>query len=119
TNDMFFQLNQRVEGTVQEGFQNTGDPRVPVQNTGSNGADNVTPRFDQRKYPDQFTPMPMGTWQEARLIEAEALLRQGQTAPAILLINAVRAEGETVGVPLDLCNPDAMAELRMERTQQL
>jgi len=119
TNDMFFQLNQRVEGTVQEEFRATGDPRVPVQNTGRMGADNVTPRFDQRKYADQFTPMPMGTWQEARLVEAEALIRQGQPGPAVALLNAVRAAATLDPLPGDLDAAAAMTALRTERKMEL
>lgn len=119
TNDMYFQLNQRVEGTVQQEFQNTGDPRVPVANTGRNGADNVTPRFDQRKYQDQFTPMPMGSWQEARLIEAEVLVRQEQPEPAVALMNQVRAAAGLAPLDASLGVDEAMAALRHERKMEL
>ena len=119
TNDMFFQLNQRVEGTVAPPFQTTGDPRVPVDNTGEMGADNVTPRFDQLKYPDEFTPMPMGTWQEARLIQAEALIRAGTTPPGVELLNAVRAAAGLPGLNTAMSNADAMTALRTERKLQL
>lgn len=119
TNDMYFQLNQRVEGTVGPAFQATGDPRVPVQNTGLKGADNVTPRFDQRKYPDQFTPMPMGTWQEARLIQAEAAIRNGQTATGVGLLNQVRAAAELPDLDTGMSNADAMTALRHERKMEL
>jgi hypothetical protein len=119
TNDMFFQLNQRVEGTVAEPFQNTGDPRVPVENTGKKGADNVTPRFDQRKYPDQFTPMPMGTWQEARLIEAEVAIRAGQTGPGVTLMNQDRAAAKLPDLSTSMSNAEAMTALRNERKMEL
>ncbi len=119
TNDMWFQINRRVEGTIQEPFQNTGDPRVPVVNTGKKGADNVTPRFDQMKYPDQFTPMPMGTWQEARLIQAEAAIRATQTAAGVGFLNQVRAAAELPALNTSMSNADAMTALRTERRMQL
>lgn len=119
TNDMFFQLNQRVEGTVDPAFQDTGDPRVPVRNTGLKGADNVTPRFDQMKYPDQFTPMPMGTWQEARLIQAEAAIRAGQTGAGVILLDQVRAAAGLPALGTGMSNADAMTALRTERKMEL
>src|SRR5690606_25635640 len=119
TNDMYFQLNQRVEGTVGDAFQNTGDPRVPVLNTGLKGADNVTARWDQKKYPDQFTPMPMGTWQEARLIEAEAAIRAGQTPAGVGLLNEVRAAAELPALNTAMPNADALTALRSERKLEL
>ncbi|HEY0970758.1 MAG TPA: RagB/SusD family nutrient uptake outer membrane protein [Gemmatimonadales bacterium] len=119
TNNMFFQLNQRVEGTVEEPFRATGDPRVPVDNTGKKGADNVTPRFDQKKYPDEFTPMPMGTWQEARLIQAEDLIRKGQTASGVELLNDVRAAAGLPALDMGMSNADAMTALKTERKMEL
>jgi hypothetical protein len=119
TNDLYFQLNRRVEGTVAPPFQATGDPRVPVENTGEMGADNVTPRFDQRKYPDEFTPMPMGTWQEARLIQAEALIRANQSPAGVALLNQVRAAAGLPELDTAMSHADAMTALRTERKMQL
>jgi hypothetical protein len=117
-NNMVFQMNQRVEGTVQEPFQNTGDPRVPVKNTGLKGADNVTPRFDQMKF-GRYENMPMGKWQEARLIEAEILLGQGDVAGAVALMDAVRAAAELAPLAADLTAEQATAALRQERMYEL
>ncbi|MHB1224168.1 MAG: RagB/SusD family nutrient uptake outer membrane protein [Gemmatimonadaceae bacterium] len=119
TNNMWFQINRRVEGTVQEPFQNTGDPRVPVMNTGKKGADNVTPRFDQMKYQDEFTPMPMGTWEEARLIQAEAAIRAGQTPVGVGFLNEVRAAVQLPALSTTMSNADAMTALRTERKMEL
>ncbi len=119
TNGMWFQINRRVEGTVQEPFQNTGDPRVPVLNTGKKGADNVTPRFDQTKYPTEFVPMPLGTWQEARLIQAEAAIRANQTAVGVGFLNQVRAAVELPALDVSMSNADAMMAMRTERKLQL
>lgn len=116
---MWSSLNRRVEATIQEPFQNTGDPRVPVVNTGKKGADNVTPRFDQMKYPDQFTPISMGTWQEARLIQAEAAIRANQTAVGVGFLNQVRAAVELPALDVSMSNADAMTAMRTERKLQL
>ena len=47
-------------------------------------------RFRQDKYPELDSPLPFVTWQEMVLIQAEAALRDGQTGPALDLVNAVR-----------------------------
>ena len=47
-------------------------------------------RFRQDKYSRPASPLPLVTWQEMALIEAEAALRGGQTDPALDLVNAVR-----------------------------
>lgn len=114
SNGMVFQLNQRVEGTVQEPFRATGDPRVPVLDTGEKGADNLTPRWDQLKY-GRYENMVLGKWQEARLIEAEVLLGQGQVAPAVELMNQVRAAVDLEPLSISMSPAEAQAALRQER----
>lgn len=47
-------------------------------------------RFRQDKYPELDSPLPFVTWQEMVLIQAEAALRDGQTGPALNLVNTVR-----------------------------
>ncbi|HET7275193.1 MAG TPA: RagB/SusD family nutrient uptake outer membrane protein [Longimicrobiaceae bacterium] len=118
SNDMVFQTNQRVEATVQEPFRETGDPRVPVEDTGEKGADNLTPRWDQMKY-GRYENMVLGKWQEARLIEAEVLLSQGQVEPAIVLMNEVRAAAGLEALSTTLSAAEAQAALRQERKYEL
>ncbi len=118
TNDMVYQLNYRVEATIQDPYHEMDDPRVPVEDTGLKGADNLTPRWDQQKL-DRYGNMPMGTWQEARLIEAEALLEQGNVEGAVVLMDVVR---EAAGMELyggGLSPAEAEAALRHERMAEL
>jgi len=117
-NNMVFQLNSRVEATVQEPFQATGDPRVPVQNTGKKAADNATARFDQVKL-DRYLNMPLAKWQEARLIEAEILLLQGGQVPAaVALLNEVRAAAKLEALSPALTEEQTWDALKRERKME-
>lgn len=49
------------------------DPRVVVEDGGVFGHDGTTPHWYQRKYMTADAPMPIASWQEAKLILAEAL----------------------------------------------
>jgi hypothetical protein len=113
-NNMVFQLNQRGEGTIEEPFRGTGDPRVPVVATTLRGPDNQTIRFDQNKL-DRYGNMPLGKWQEARLIEAEVLLGQGDVAGTVAALNLVRAGAGLVPLGSGLTAEQATAALRQER----
>ena len=63
------------------------DPRVVVDSTGQVGQDQVTPIFAPAKYPTSSTPIPIASWREARLIQAEASLAAGDVATATAMIN--------------------------------
>jgi hypothetical protein len=118
SNGMVFQLNHRVEATIQDPYHDMDDPRVPVIDTGKKGADNLTPRWDQQKL-DRYGDMPMGTWQEARLIEAEVLLEQGNVSDAIALMNEVRDAAEMEPLSGSLTSQQAQDALRYERKAEL
>jgi hypothetical protein len=94
-----------VVGTYFEGyFRDTGDPRVAW------GTDPKTPNAElssvkwlfPQKYRAVTDPINLVTGREARLIEAEASLRSGQTADALARINALRATvtSASTGAPL-------------------
>lgn len=117
-NNLVMQLNQRAEATVEGPFQETGDPRVPVQNTGKKAADNLTPRFDQLKL-ERYANMPLAKWQEARLIEAEILLRQGEVAQAVALLNEVRGAAKLEALGASLGQAEAWSALKRERRHEL
>ena len=55
------------------------------------GPDPTRKFVEQLKYPARDTPIPVFTWQEARLIEAETEIRIGDLNRAVTLINQVRA----------------------------
>jgi starch-binding outer membrane protein, SusD/RagB family len=78
-------------------FRSVVDPRTPFERTvGGNpptddvGFDGATPQFDALRYGDEKAPVPVATGVEARLIQAEALLRAGSTA-WLDTLNALRA----------------------------
>jgi hypothetical protein len=68
------------------------DPRTPFRDKGdtAKGPDPTRQFVEQLKYPARDTPIPVFTWQEARLIEAEAELRLDNPTRAVTLINQVR-----------------------------
>jgi hypothetical protein len=73
----------RGESSVHPSFREIDDPRVPTEFMGRVGPDNQTPVWAQRKYPTRSDDFIIGKWQEARLIAAEILIDQGQTAQAV------------------------------------
>ena len=90
------------------------DPRVPVLNTGAFGHDGTTPHWRQQKYPTADAPIAIASWEEARLIVAEAL----GGAQAIAAIDELRA---AQGIA-PLVNPDAgnmLPVILEERRRQL
>jgi hypothetical protein len=90
------------------------DPRVPVLNTGGFGHDGTTAHWRQQKYPTADAPIAIASWEEARLIVAEAL----GGAQAVTAINELRAAQGIA--PLD--NPDVgnmLPVILEERRRQL
>jgi hypothetical protein len=90
------------------------DPRVPVQNSGAFGHDGTTEQWVQRKYLTAAAPIQIASWEEAKLIIAEAL----GGAQAITEINELRAAQDIA--PLE--NPDPanmMPVILEERRRQL
>lgn len=72
-------------------FAGAPDPRVTVINSGLLGTDRVTPIWRPAKYPTSATPIPIASWREARLIEAEADLATSDVAGAVVAINKLHA----------------------------
>lgn len=100
-------------------YLDTGDPRTPWSSdpehpTGQSG---VTWYF-QTKYHDRSSPIHLSSGREMRLIEAEALLRAGDAAGALAVVNALRA---AVGVaPREAATLDeAWAAFKRERGIEL
>lgn len=80
------------EGGVGLPWRTTLDPRttftrVPATNRGFDG---VTPQFDQLRYVDEKASITLATGLEARLINAEAALRRGDTVGFLAGLNALR-----------------------------
>lgn len=92
----------------------TPDPRVQVVDSGENGHDGTTPHWIQQKYPTADAPIAIASWEEAKLILAEAL----GGADAVQHINELRA---AQGID-PLVNPDVANMLPVileERRRQL
>jgi starch-binding outer membrane protein, SusD/RagB family len=76
----------------------TQDPRVPYSRNNQRAIDSPYAHFWQQKYPQRSSSIGLATGIEARLIEAEAALRQGAAGVATFVAkhNEVRA---TRGLP--------------------
>jgi hypothetical protein len=80
------------EGTNGLDFVSAADPRVRTATSTRTGLDGVRPNIvNQLKYPDRAASIPIASGIEARLIEAEAALKAGQTAAFLTVHNALRA----------------------------
>lgn len=85
--------NEGVNGLP---FRSANDPRVrteprPTSTNNGLGFDNSTRMHHQLKYPARASSVPLATGAEARMIEAEAALRAGNTAGFLTALNAARA----------------------------
>lgn len=85
-----------AEGGTGLPYRAAADPRVPFVDTGHLGLDTQTPQFDVLKYPDLASSIVLADGVEARLIEAEALLRAGDYPAMATKLNDLRA---TVSLP--------------------
>ncbi|CAA9330361.1 MAG: hypothetical protein AVDCRST_MAG89-2089 [uncultured Gemmatimonadetes bacterium] len=76
--------------SVYKGIQfESPDGRVVVVDSQRTAVDG-TRLLEQRKYRGLDAPLPIATWTEARLIEAEVALRQGNLVRAANLLGSVR-----------------------------
>jgi hypothetical protein len=112
-------MMSRGESTVEGPFRRTGDPRVPVDSTTRTGPDTQTRLWDQKKYPIEFMNWTIAKWQEARLIQAEHLLQQGDVTGAVALMNTNRAAAGLAALPAGLTATEARARLRTETMNEL
>jgi hypothetical protein len=72
-----------VEGVNGFPFLSVPDPRTPIAlDPAGTGFDGSTPLYDNLRYGDRKASITVGTGVEARLIEAEAALRTGDTLAA-------------------------------------
>lgn len=94
-------------------FASSGDPRVPVFDTGEPGFDNETNFIGQRKYTDKTSSVALATGIEARLIEAEAALRAGQPTVMLTTLNTLRS-GIGLDALTDPGTPSAREDLLFE-----
>lgn len=100
-------------------FQN--DPRVPFIDRGGLflGVDGSTQFVEQRKYLERSAAMEISSWQEARLIEAEAAVRLEDPTTAVELINEVRAAAGLDAYSGAVTDAAIMDQIAYERTAEL
>ena len=85
----------RAEGDTSLTTGTVRDPRVAnIRRAGRGGLgfDNATPAWWQLKYPADSSKVVIADGVEARLIEAEALLRGGNSSGALATLNALRSD---------------------------
>lgn len=111
-NAVFDAINSAKRTTVadREGlnglnFRTAGDPRIPTQLLGK-GSDGVTDLYGFTPYNSLASPIVVASGVEARLIEAEVLLRAGSASDALVLLNTLRATVSGLA-PLTLQSDDA------------
>jgi hypothetical protein len=103
-----------VHGTISADMGEAGDPRtrwLDLKKTGSGG---LRPYYQQQKYADRGTDVPLAKGAEMRLIEAEVMLRAGNVAGAMGRINQVRAAAGVNPVTANTA-PEAWVALDRER----
>jgi starch-binding outer membrane protein, SusD/RagB family len=96
------------EGEVGLGYRTAEDPRVPFDDPEDVGLDGTTPQFILTKYPDATASVVVADGIEARLIEAELQLRNGDYSGMTTALNDLRA-GADIGLD-DLDEPGTQAE---------
>lgn len=98
-------------------YRTLNDPRVPVQNTGTQSVTRV-PIWVQTKYGDASAPIPIATGEEARLIIAEADIAT-DPANARTIINAFRAQGNETALGASPTAAELRSALIEERRRAL
>ena len=97
------------------------DPRTPMKDWGPTavGPDAIRRWVEQEKYKDRDSDMLVSSWQEVRLIEAEAEIRRGNLARAVTLINQVRAAATLPAYTGAVTEAAVTTQLRYERSAEL
>jgi starch-binding outer membrane protein, SusD/RagB family len=91
-NKLYRLAEQTGAYTVATAYRDMNDPRVSVIDAGR-GAFNAEVRlWVTRKYSGLTSPIRLASKIEANLIQAEALIQQGQVAQGMAILNARRAE---------------------------
>jgi len=104
-------LVSEKEGTNGLNYATADDPRVPITGDGSPSRfDATTPRYYFALLTGFDSPSTIASGAEARLIEAEAELRAGNSTAFLQTINALRAF-ENLGPVADPGSPDASIDL--------
>jgi hypothetical protein len=96
-NKLFVLMEEELMATVDVPyrnmtFQGQPDPRLGVFNTGLLGPSTDIEMWATTKYSSIDSPVQVASWEEARLIMAEAALEAGQLQGAVDIINTLHAQ---------------------------
>lgn len=105
--------------SVGEPYRSMGDARVPVTRSTRPPSATGIVHWYQTKYLTTATPIPIATYEEAQLIIAEADIRAGNLASALIIINASRARGGQPAYTGPLTQAALLAELIDQRRREL
>lgn len=126
-NDLVDETTDRRELTVFNTMWDgiTDDTRVPwrvvYDNAGQvqKGQDGETDFYQQRKWLDEDTDVPMTHGREARMLRAEAALRANSIAGMMTHINAARMDAGMADLATPANTTEAWNVMRMERAANL
>ncbi len=115
---------RRESGVAPRFFEDPrrwADPRTPMNDWGPSavGPDAIRHWVEQDKYKDVDADMLVSSWQEMRLIEAEADIRLGNLPRAVELIDQVRAFSKLAPYAGPVAEADVMEQLQFERSAEL
>lgn len=95
--DVWWSQVDTINGYLRDPVSGQDDPRMPiVHKPGAVGVDGFSPYYSENKYTGLGSSIPITSWLEMRLIQAEVAMRQGDLPTAVSMINEVRT---SVGLP--------------------
>ncbi len=94
------------------------DPRVAVVDAGVKGQDRATEIWRPSKYPTLSTPIPIASWREARLIQAEASVAAGDVTTAVAAINKLHTAAG-ISAYAGGSAAEVLAQVQEERRREL
>ncbi len=117
-------LTRREAGIHPYFYENplyVADPRTPFIDRGplETGPDPTRQYVEQEKYELESDPIPVTSWQEARLMEAEAEINVGTVEKAVELINEVRVYWGLNPYTGEMTASAVMDQLMYERSAEL
>lgn len=111
-----------VNGTqfsVGEPYRSMNDTRVPIVKSTRPPSATGIEHWYQTKYATASASIPLATYEEAQLIIAEADIRAGNLASALLIINASRGRGGQPAYSGSVTQAALLAELIDQRRREL
>lgn len=104
--------------SVGEPYRSMTDTRVPIVRSTRPPSATGIQHWYQTKYATASAPIPLATYEEARLIIAEADIRANNLASALLILNASRSRGGQAAFA-GVTQAEYLAELIDQRRREL